>query len=146
MENVIIENEPIVVEKTFDASPAAVWDAITNSEKMKKWYFDLKNFKAEVGFEFRFMGGDEKKQFLHICKVTEVVPGKKLSYTWKYEHDPGVSVVTFEIFPEGKKAKLRLTHAGVENFPKDHPELQKKNFIQGWDEIINRSLKGYLEG
>jgi uncharacterized protein YndB with AHSA1/START domain len=145
METVKIKNEPVIVEKTFDATPAAVWDAITNRDKMAEWYFDLKDFKAEVGFEFQFLAGDEKSKYLHICKVTEVIPGKKLSYSWKYQHDPGVSEVSFEIFSEGRHTKLRLTHTGLENFSKEHPELDKKNFAQGWDEIINTNLKKYLE-
>ena len=145
MAKIKADKQPIVIEKVFHATPAAVWDAITNKEKMKEWYFDLKDFKAEVGFEFQFLAGDEEHKYLHLCKVTEVNPGKKLSYTWKYDHDPGVSTVTFEIFPDGKNTKLRLTHAGLENFSKEHPELHKKNFMQGWDEIINTNLKKFVE-
>ena len=140
------DNKPIVVERIFDASPAAVWDAITNKDKMKEWYFDFKDFRPEVGFEFQFLAGDDKRKYLHICKVTEVIPGRKLSYSWKYDYDPGVSIVTFEIFSQGKSTKLKLTHEGIENFSKGHPELDKKNFMQGWDEIINQNLKKFLEG
>lgn len=139
------EEKPIVVERTFNATPESVWDAITKKDKMKVWYFDLKEFKPEVGFEFEFLAGDDKKKYLHQCKVKEVVPGRKLSYSWKYDYDPGISVVTFEIFPEGDKTKLRLTHEGIDNFSKDHPELDKKNFMKGWDEIINSNLKKFLE-
>lgn len=140
-----VKTEPIVVERTFDANSTEVWNALTDKEKMKQWYFDLKEFKPQVGFEFQFLAGDEKAQYRHICKIKEVIPGKKLSYSWKYEHDPGVSVVTFELFPQGNKTKLKLTHEGTENFSKDHPELDKKNFVKGWDEIINVNLKKFLE-
>jgi hypothetical protein len=34
---------------------------------------------------------------------------------------------------------------GIETFPKDNPDLAKKNFIAGWDHIINISLKDYLQ-
>jgi len=137
--------EPIVLERTFEADSTAVWKALTDKEKMKEWYFDLKEFKPQVGFEFQFLAGDEKAKYLHICKIQEVIPGTKLSYTWKYDHDPGVSLVTFELFPQGNKTKLKLTHSGIENFSKDHPELDKKNFAMGWDEIINSNLKKFLE-
>lgn len=138
-------DDPIIVERTFNATLSEVWHAITDKEKMKKWYFDIKEFRPEVGFEFQFTGGDDKKRYLHLCKIKEVIPNKKLSYSWKYDYDPGVSVVTFELFPEGDKTKLRLTHQGVNNFAKDHPELAKKNFMQGWNEIINTNLKEFLE-
>jgi uncharacterized protein YndB with AHSA1/START domain len=138
-------DEPIIVERTFNATQSEVWEAITDKDKMKEWYFDIKDFKPEVDFEFQFLAGDDKNQYLHICKIKEVILHKKLSYSWKYDYDPGVSVVTFELFPEGDKTKLRLTHEGLDNFSKDHPELAKKNFMQGWDEIINTNLNQYLE-
>ena len=138
--------ESIVFERTFNVTSDKVWQAITDPAQMKEWYFDLKSFKPEVGFEFQFYAGDDKKKYLHLCKIKEVVPGKKLSYSWKYDHDPGISVVTFELFPEGNKTTLKLTHAGIENFSEQqHPELEKKNFVDGWNEIIGTNLKVFLE-
>jgi uncharacterized protein YndB with AHSA1/START domain len=138
-------NEAIVLERTYDAPANQVWDAITNKEKMKQWYFDIKEFRPEVGFNFQFVASDGKRDYLHLCVVKEVIPQKKLSYSWKYDYDPGISVVTFELFPEGNKTKLRLTHEGIDNFSKDHPELEKKNFENGWNDIINKNLKEFLE-
>ncbi|HKO81029.1 MAG TPA: SRPBCC domain-containing protein, partial [Chitinophagaceae bacterium] len=74
---------PFIIERTFDAPLAKVWEAITDNDKMKQWYFDLPGFKPEVGFEFEFTGGpDDGKQYLHLCKVTDVVVGKKITYSW----------------------------------------------------------------
>ena len=145
METVKSVNAPIVVERTFDAGLNEVWQAITDTTKMKQWYFDIKDFKLEVGSEFQFLAGDDKRQFLHLCKVKEVAPVKKLSYTWKYDYDPGISVVTFELFPEGNKTRLKLTHEGLHNFSKEHRELARENFVQGWNDIINTNLKKFLE-
>jgi len=52
-----MKDEPIVIERTFDAPVAKVWKAITDKDAMKQWYFDLPEFKAEVGFEFQFLAG-----------------------------------------------------------------------------------------
>jgi uncharacterized protein YndB with AHSA1/START domain len=69
---------------------------------MKQWYFDLAEFRPEVGFEFSFTGqGQKGVQYLHHCKVTEVVVGKKLTYSWRYEGYEGMSYVHFELFAEG---------------------------------------------
>src|SRR5204862_6298678 len=106
--------EPLIVERTFNAPVAQVWKAITNRDEMKQWYFDLAEFKPEVGFEFQFSAGPDDKQYLHLCKVTEVVAGRKIAYSWIYEGYEGYSVVTFELFPEGNKTKLKLTHEGLE--------------------------------
>ncbi len=43
--------EPIIVERTFNAPVARVWTALTDVNEMRQWYFDLKEFKSEIGFE-----------------------------------------------------------------------------------------------
>ncbi len=141
-----MKNEPFVIERTFNTSIEKVWKAITDKNEMKKWYFDLAEFKPEVGFEFQFYGGTEEKQWLHLCKITEVIEKQKLTYSWKYDGYSGISFVTFELFTEENKTRLKLTHAGLESFPIDTvPELKKENFAQGWTDLIGRSLKEYLE-
>ena len=139
-----MKNEPFRIERTFDAPVEKVWKAITDKNEMKQWYFDLAEFKAEVGFEFQFMGGDGKKQWLHLCKITEVITGRKLTYSWRYDGYEGISYVTFELFEKDNKTRLKLTHAGLDTFP-PIPEFAEKNFIAGWTEIIGTSLKNYLE-
>jgi uncharacterized protein YndB with AHSA1/START domain len=52
-----VETEALVVERIFNARIEKVWRAISDKEQMKQWYFDLAEFKAEVGFEFQFNGG-----------------------------------------------------------------------------------------
>src|SRR5688572_23711878 len=115
--------EPIIIEKTFGATPEKIWQALTDKDQMKQWYFELAEFKPEKGFEFRFEGGDECQTFMHICQVTEVINEKKLAYTWRYEGYEGDSLVTFELLPAGEKTRLKLTHSGLETFPANEPAL-----------------------
>ena len=138
-----METEPFVIERTFDATAEKVWQAITDRDKMEQWYFKLEEFKPEVGFEFRFDGGPPERIYHHICVVTEVVPGKKLTHSWMYEGEPGESHVTWELFAEGDKTKVRLTHTGLETFPRD-PAFARENFVKGWTAIVGESLAGYL--
>lgn len=141
-----MSNEPFVIERTYNAPAATVWKAITDNKDMKQWYFDLEEFRPEVGFEFRFSGGPDKdRQYLHICRVTEVVPQKKLTYSWSYDGYEGISYVTWELFNEGNKTRLKLTHAGLETFPANNPDFAKKNFEAGWTHIVGTSLKEFLE-
>ncbi len=141
-----MKDEPFVIERTFNASVEKVWKAITDKNEMKKWYFDLAEFKPEVGFEFQFLGGTEEKKWLHLCKITEVIEQKRITYSWRYDGYAGISFVTFELFPDGINTRLKLTHAGLESFPVDIvPEFKKENFVEGWNYIIGTSLKDYLE-
>ena len=141
-----MKTEPFVIEKILDAPVSKVWHALTDNAEMKKWYFDLPDFKAQPGFKFQFTGGPSpEKQYLHLCEVTEVNPLKKLSYSWKYDGYAGNSLVTFELSDEGNKTRIKLTHAGLETFPSDNPDFAAENFAEGWTQIITTSLKDFVE-
>ena len=139
-----MEAAPFVIERTYNAPADKVWQAITDKDKMKQWYFDLEAFKPEVGFEFRFYGGSKEKSYLHICKITEVIPGEKLTYSWQYDGYPGESFVTFELFAEGDKTRLKLTHTGLETFPAEK-DFARGSFAKGWTHIVGKLLPEYLE-
>jgi uncharacterized protein YndB with AHSA1/START domain len=140
-----MKEQPFVIERTYKASIEKVWKAISNREQMKQWYFDLAAFEPKVGFEFSFYGGTPEKSYLHLCQVMEVVPGKKLSYSWRYDGFPGNSLVTFELFKEGSDTRLRLTHEGLETFPQDNPDFAPQSFAAGWTEITGSMLKEFVE-
>ena len=143
--DVVTKDEPLVVERTFDAPVSLVWKALTDKDDIKQWSFDLREFAPEVGFEFQFDVEHEGFKYCHRCKVTEVIPNKRLAYTWRYEGHAGDSLVTFDLFAQGGKTRLRLTHEGLETFPK-LPAFAKANFAAGWTEIVGTSLKNFVEG
>ena len=136
---------PFLIERNFSAPLSKVWEAITDTGKMKHWYFDLEKFKPEVGFKFQFMAGDDKKKYLHICMVTQAEEGKVLEYSWSYDNYPGQSWVKFELFEAGTGTRLKLTHTGIDSFPKDDPSFAKERFAAGWTAIIGTNLKNFLE-
>ena len=136
--------ESIVINRIFNAPVARVWKALTSADQMREWYFDLKEFKAEVGFEFDFVVEHEGNKYHHLCRVTEVTPEEKIAYTWRYKGEPGDSLVTFELFPDGNRTRLKLTHTGIETFPKT-PAYARKNFEAGWTAIIGSELKQFVE-
>jgi len=137
--------EPIIMDELLAAPVHIVWNALTDSTEMKAWYFDLPGFTPEVGYEFTFSGGTEEKSYLHLCRVTEVAEQKILTYSWRYDGYAGNSFVTWELFGEEDRTRVKLTHTGLETFPADNPDFDKKNFLQGWTDIITKSLKQYVE-
>lgn len=141
-----MNNKILVIERTYEAPIKRVWEAITNKYQMKQWYFEVHDFKAEVGFEFQFYGESKEKKYLHICTVVEAEPITKISYTWSYDGYVGQSLVTFELFSEDEnKTRLKLSHSGLETFPTDNPDFAKENFNQGWKTILGQSLRNFLE-
>ena len=137
-------SEAVVLERTLTAPVAKIWKALTDVDQMRQWYFDLKEFKPEVGFEFEFVVEHEGNRYHHLCRVTEVVPQKKIAYTWRYQGEPGDSLVTFELFPEGEKTRLKLTHEGLDTFPKT-AAFARQNFEKGWTTLIGSELKQFVE-
>ena len=140
-----MSNKSFVIERIYNVPVERVWEALTDRDKMKQWYFDLAEFKPEVGFEFEFTGGSKEMTYLHKCRVTRVDPVKKLAYSWTYEGYPGYSEVTFELFDEGGKTRLKLTHEGLDSFPKDNKDFAPESFEKGWTYITGTSLKNFVE-
>jgi len=134
----------IVIDRTLNAPVARVWEALNDVDQIRHWYFDLKEFKPKAGFEFEFVVEHEGHNYHHLCRVTEVIPQRKLAYTWRYKGERGDSLVTFELFAEGEKTRLKLTHTGIETFPKT-PAYARKNFEAGWTGIATE-LENFLQG
>jgi len=139
-------NETIIVEEQLSAPISVVWDAITNLNSMKKWYFNnIPSFKPEVGFKTQFKVKSEERSFLHLWEVVEVIPFKKIIYNWKYAEYLGNSLVCFELFENNNSTKIRLTCKITESFSDDIPEFKTESCRGGWNYFIKQNLKNYLE-
>lgn len=138
-------DKPVVVKQTFDVSREQLWNAITDVEQMRQWFFDyIPAFKPVEGFETRFAVETESRTFPHLWKLTEVIPEEKIIYDWRYEGYPGRALVTFELVDEGDDVKLVVTHDVMENFPDDIPEFSRESCQGGWEYFIQQSLQEFL--
>lgn len=119
----------------FPHPPGSVWEYLTNSELMELWL--MKNdFKPIVGHEFQFRTNphpDVDFGGIFYCKVLEIVPFKKLSYSWKTGPGDGSttidSIVHWELQPQDNGTLLLLDHnnfAVMENLPLFN------SMIDGW--------------
>jgi uncharacterized protein YndB with AHSA1/START domain len=141
-----MKNEPIVIETTFNVPINKVWKAITDKDEMKQWFFHtIDSFKPEIDFETKFNVKSGDRDFLHVWKVTKVVPGKEITLNWKYEGYTGNSFVKFELSSRNDHTKLKLTHQGQETFPQDIPEFSRESCTAGWNYFIAESLRKFLE-
>lgn len=140
-----MDDKPVVIEETFNETIKTVWKSITEVDRMRQWYFDnIPSFKAEVGFETQFCIESGERDFLHLWKVTDVEPLKKIAYDWSYDGYSGDSFVLFELFEQQDTTRLKLTHTVRESFPSDIPEFKRECCIAGWEYFIKKSLKKYL--
>lgn len=137
-------NQPVVVQRDLNASIDQVWEALTTNEHMKSWFFELKDFQAKKGFKFEFSAEHKGFKYVHLCQVKEVIPKRKLTYSWRYKGAQGDSLVSIELFIKGKQTRIKLTHSGIETFPPIE-SYAKKNFLKGWTHIIGTGLKKHVE-
>ena len=141
-----MNTDPIVVEETFNAPPAVVWRAITDKDQMRQWFFEpMTEFEPEVGFETQFTVRSEGRDYLHLWKVTDVVEHRQIAYQWRYGGYVGNSCVTWKLSESSKGTKLKLTHEGHETFPQDNPIFSRESGQAGWEYLVRKSLKDFLE-
>jgi len=114
----------IIHRWVYEQSPNEIWEYLTQSELIALWLMP-NNFQAVIGYEFEFRTNPipslELDGIFH-CKVLEMVPLKKLSYSWK--GGPGNGIITLDTLVEWTLEKqdngtiLNLKHSGfkVENY------------------------------
>ena len=139
-------DEPVVVEDVFNADIKTVWKAITEVNQMTKWFFDnIPDFEAEVGFETQFNVNSGERDFLHIWKIIEVEPFKKITYDWSYKDYPGRGLVSFELFEEENSTKLRLTNTVIEDFPDEiQPLVSELNNLIDHNAVLLKRARNRL--
>ncbi|MEC4004721.1 SRPBCC family protein [Flavobacterium sp. SUN052] len=135
----------VKVTAVFETSKQKVWSAITNPEIMKIWYFDMSNFKLEIGNEFTFYEPDGTI-FFHKCKVLNFEENKLFQHTWTHpEQSKGSSIVTWTIEEiETGKIQVTLSHEGLDTFVDGGEKFEPKNYEIGWNALVKTSLRNYL--
>lgn len=129
-------------EWIYEQSPNEVWDYLTQAELIALWLMP-NNFLLELGHEFQFttkpMPTLNLDGIMH-CKVIEIVPMKKLSYTWKGGSGNGIFTLdtivewTLEVLKNG--TQLKLKHSG---FSENNTDI----FIgmtDGWLKLVEKMI------
>jgi len=105
----------------FPHSVERVWEYLTKSDLMEQWL--MKNtFEPVVGHEFQFTTKPIPSldfDGIFYCKVLEIVPFKKLSYTWKggrAKDDITLdSLVVWKLESSEKGTNVFLEHIGFDH-------------------------------
>ncbi|WP_281323590.1 SRPBCC family protein [Flavobacterium aestivum] len=105
-------------EWIYEQAPNEVWEYLTQAELIALWLMP-NDFKLTIGHEFQFrtnpMPALDLDGILH-CKVLEIVPNQKLSYSWKGGPGNGIfildTIVEWKLEPYEQGTKLSLKHSG----------------------------------
>lgn len=117
-----------------------VWEYLTKSDLIAQWLMD-NDFKPIVGHEFTFKTQPKIKFGFDgtvYGKVLEIVPQKKLVYSWKGGASGKTSldtIVTWTLTEKNGGTELLLEHSGFKGV---------KNYLpyfimgKGWQKIVKR--------
>ena len=138
------ERPSLALVRKLDAAPGKVWRAITEPQMLKQWMAPSDAFKIPVAESELRVGGryhivmNAPDGQVHDVSGTyrEIVPNKKLVYTWAWKTTPErESVVTIELRATGGGTELTLKH---EQFA---DEEARNHHEQGWNGCLARLEK-----
>lgn len=113
-----------VIERTYDAAPARVFNAFADKNAKAKWFGGPDEWdKGQSAFDFRVGGremssGGPKGGVVHKFEALyyDIVPNERIVYSYDLFLDDkkiSVSLTTIELVPAGKGTKLKFTEQGV---------------------------------
>ena len=114
--------KPIVQSYEVKATPAQVFDALTNPETIKQWSGAPAEIDDQVGTEFSLFGGNI------VGKNVEVIPNQKLVQDWSEGNWEKPSKVTFTLSETSGGTAVDLVHEGV-------PEQDIPKISEGWQQF-----------
>jgi uncharacterized protein YndB with AHSA1/START domain len=141
MSNALIVNATVII----NASKEKVWDALTNPDKIKQYFFGTNAVSDwKKGSSLKFTGEWEGKKYEDKGTILDTEPGKLFRYTYwssmgKLEDNPeNYATVTYELVPSGNETVLTVTQ--------DHVSSQeaKEHSEQNWNYVLGE-LKKFVE-
>ncbi len=130
---------------TIKASPAKVWDALTNPKLMKQYLYGTEcasDFK--VGSPITYTGTWEGKSYQDKGTIVEVVPNKVLKATYwsslsgKPDVPESYNLVSYELAQNGGSTTLTITQD-------NNPSQQSADHSsENWNKVL-ATMKDLLE-
>lgn len=135
-------NTNIKNEWIYEQSPAEVWEYLTQPDLIALWLMP-NDFKPVRGHEFRFtikpIPSMDLDGIMH-CKVLDIDPPHKLTYSWKA--GPGNGVITLDtvcywtLEPHGNGTRLLLNQTGFT----DSNHVIYLSMTTGWDKNVRKMI------
>ena len=134
------------IKRFINASPDRVYAAWTDPAQLKEWWgperVRTRNLIADarVGGKYRWdLTNPEGEDMTVFGEYRELVPGKKILFTWQWDDDDvwdnRTSIVTVELSDRDGGTQLRLTH---EQLPS---EESRDRHNEGWNSVLDRLEK-----
>ena len=132
------QTDSISFEFDLKHPPEKVWRALTDPELLGEWLLPMVEGKLEPGGRFMFRTQPQPGWDGTVsCRVLEIDPFKKLSYTWVVGNMELDTVVTFTLAPTASGTRLSLVQSGFTS-------SQKRNWggaRYGWKMMGERLIE-----
>ena len=105
------QTDSLTLDFDLHHAPEKVWRALTDPALLAEWLLPVVGFKLEAGAEFMFKtqaypGWDGTVS----CRMLEIEPNRKLSYTWTVPFLE--TVATFTLTPSALGTRLSIVQSG----------------------------------
>jgi len=143
-----ITHDTFTIERTLDATPERVFEALSRPEIKARWFVGPKEWKqnGERRMDFR-VGGTEHLSGTHEGGITsvfdatyyDIVPNERVVYVYEMTVNGrkiSTSLATFRIEKMGAKTKLVLVEQGA--YFDDHPEAGNESRRRGTEFLIDQ--------
>lgn len=138
------------VEAVINAPPKKVWDALTDKEKLRSFFFGSEiDSTWKVGSPITFRGEFNGHRYEDKGVIKTAQPEKKLSFThWsslcKMPDKPeNYHIVTFDLAPAGKGTEVTLTQENQNESEPNTPQV-KEELKKNWSMLLD-GLKKVVE-
>jgi uncharacterized protein YndB with AHSA1/START domain len=105
------ESDRLIVQAQFaHLTPEEVFDAFTTPALLARWWSPEAEVEAGVGGAYHLLWA---QQNWHLRgSYVEFTPGKRLAFTWHWDHEPDVParMVEIDLSPDGRGTALTLIH------------------------------------
>ena len=142
MEPRLAEKPSLTLNRHYPVAPEKVWRAWTDPQAVKRWWgptpgepVSLAELDVRVGGRFRIVfGGPDGK--LHECAGTyqEVVPNRKLVFTWSWPNSTPERVSVVTIVFKDLKGKTELVFKHEQLFD----EAARDGHKRGWTGTLDK--------
>ncbi len=139
------KNLIITVTKKFEQPASVVWDAVTDKEKVKQYFFGTEVITDwQPGSNIVFKGEWEGNKYEDKGKILECEEGKKIKYSHLSsfsglpDEPENYSIVTYELESENDSTILKVTQEGFKD------EKSRDDSVKGWNFVLD-NMKHLLD-
>jgi uncharacterized protein YndB with AHSA1/START domain len=151
MKDETAEKTSLEIVRFINVPTDRVYDAWTDPAQLRQWFgpenVRTRKFTADVrvGGNYRWdLTSPEGEEMSAFGEYKELVPGKKIVFTWQWDNDEAwenrTSVVTIELVESRGGTELRLKH---EKLPS---EESRDGHNEGWNSLVDKLEQFLVQG